>query len=138
MGYLPAVVSLMLLVICMGAIASLTALYQATHCFIGLLGDKLILVDQSNTYRVARTSRIQYRNDHIMIDDVIIYMGNGLQRIFDQNAVETRIQPLLARGIRTDRATLQIKMIEARHPQIVAQGFAAAAAALAVLYLGVW
>ena len=56
LGYLPGPVSLLLLVICMGLIAELVALYLGSFAFIGVIGDRLILVDPANTFRVARTS----------------------------------------------------------------------------------
>ena len=122
----------------MGVIASLVALYQSSQCFIGVLGDRLILVDPANLYRVVRTSRLQYRENHLIADDVIVFLGNRIQRLFDDEQLDTLVQPLVNRGIRTDRLTLQVKMLQSRHPQIVAQAWALLAAVLAALYLGVW
>lgn len=138
LGYLPGLLSLLLLVICMGLMAELVALYQGSFAFIGVIGDRLILVDPGNTYRVARTSRLQYFDNHLMIDDVIVSLGNKLQRLFDQSRIDELVLPLVNRGIRTDRITVHMKMIETRHPQVVARFCAAIGAVLAVLYLGVW
>ena len=106
--------------------------------FIGVLGDRLILVDPANLYRVVRTSRLQYRENHLIADDVIVFLGNRIQRLFDDEQLDALVQPLVNRGIRTDRLTLQVKMLQSRHPQIVAQAWALLAAVLAALYLGVW
>ncbi len=138
LGFLPEVLALGLLVVCMVLIAELVGLYQGSFAYLGILGDRLILVDPDSTYRVARTSRLQHRERHLMIDDVIVCLGNRFQHLFEPSELEEFVQPLMMRGIRTDRLTLQIKMIETGHPQLVARVVAAVAAVVAILYLGVW
>jgi hypothetical protein len=92
------------------------SLLRSSRCHLGARNDQLILVDHTNTYRVGRDSKIQYFTNYVMIDDVIIYLGNGLVRYFAQLPLTEKFQPLVNRGIKIDRATLQLKLLLTQHP----------------------
>ena len=62
-----------------------------------------------------------------MIDDVIVYLGNAVVEQFAHEALEEKFQPLFNTGIKVDRTTLRVKLIQSRHPMwLGASGFAAA------------
>ena len=94
------------------------ALQKSSTGHVGLQGDKLILVDHTNTYRVGTGPSIQYFDNYLMIDDVIVYLGNNLLRAFADKPLQEKFRPVVSRGIKVDRATVQVKMIQNRHPMI--------------------
>ena len=109
------------------------ALLRAGGCHLGLLDDRLILVDHTNTYRVGSGPKIQYFNNYVMIDDVIVYLGNQVLEQFAHEPLRQKFQPLFNTGIKVDRATLRVKLIESRHP--MALGFSALGMALVLAVL---
>ena len=94
------------------------ALQKSLGCHLGLLGKKLILVDHTNTYRVGSGPKIQYVHNYVMIDDVIVFLGNPLLGPFDTKPLQEKFRPVMATGIKVDRTTLQVKMIQSRHPML--------------------
>jgi hypothetical protein len=98
------------------------ALLRASGCHLGLLDDRLILVDHTNTYRVGSGPKIQYFKNYVMIDDVIVYLGNQVVEQFAHEPLEQKFQPLFSTGIKVDRATLRVKLIESRHPMLLGAG----------------
>jgi hypothetical protein len=113
------------------------ALQKTSHGHIGLQGDNLILVDHTNTYRVGAGPSIQYFDNYIMIDDVIVSLGNPLLRAFADEPLQETFKPVVSRGIRVDRATVQVKMIQNRHPLAAGLSgmvFAVICAALLIIF----
>ncbi len=92
------------------------AIYQSWGCHLGRLGDQLVVVDHKSTYRVGRGPRIQYVNNYVMIEDVIVYLGNPLLPQFAHEALQQEFEPIVTRGIKVDRTTLRLKLINSRHP----------------------
>ncbi len=112
------------------------ALLRASGCHLGLLEDRLILVDHTNTYRVGSGPKIQYFKNYVMIDDVIVYLGNPVLEQFAHEPLEQKFQPLFSTGIKVDRATLRVKLIQSRHPMLLGvSGLASALFCAAVLIL---
>ena len=95
------------------------ALQKSTGCHLGLLQDNLILVDHTNTYRVGSGPKIQYHTNYVMIDDVIVYLGNRLFSAFARQPLEEIFRPVMNTGIKVDRTTLRIKLIQSRHPMLI-------------------
>ena len=95
-----------------------SALQKSSNGHVGLQGDKLILVDHTNTYRVGTGPSIQYFDNYLIIDDVIVCLGNKLFRAFADKPLQENFKPVVSRGIKVDRATVQVKMIQNRHPMI--------------------
>ncbi len=94
-------------------------LQRACQCHLGILDDRLIVVDHTNTYRVGSGPKIQYLHNYVMIDDVIVYLGNRLVHQFADEPLQSRFQPLFTTGIKVDRATLRVKLIQRRHPMLL-------------------
>lgn len=92
------------------------AIQQSWDCHMGLLEDELVVVDHNNAYRIGRGPKIQYVNNYVMIDDVVVYLGNRLVQQFDPKPMKHRFAPIVRRGIRVDRMTLRLKLINSRHP----------------------
>ncbi len=112
------------------------AIRLSTGCHLGRLGDQLVLVDHNSIYRVGRGPRIQYFNNFVMIDDVIVYLGNRLVHLFADEPLREHFEPIVTRGIKVDRTTLRLKLINTRHPLIYgAGGLLLSMAAAAVLLL---
>jgi hypothetical protein len=110
----PALLAICLLSIGLGGYT--VALQRASGCHIGQLDDQIILVDHNNTYRVGRGSRIQYINNFVMIDDVIVFLGSRFLPRFAGEQLQRQFAPLVTRGIKVDRTTLRLKLMSSRHP----------------------
>ena len=109
------------------------ALQQGCRGHLGALDNRLIVVDHSNTYRVGIGPEIQYFRNFVMINDVVVYLGDRLLARFCSAALQERFQPLFRTGIKVDRATVGIKLIQQRHP--LALGGAAILTAVAAFVL---
>ncbi len=110
------------------------SLQRACSCHLGILEDRLIVVDHTNTYRVGSGPKIQYFRNYVMIDDVIVCLGNRLVSQFANEPLQQRFQPLFTTGIKVDRATLRVKLIQRRHPMLIGiSGLAVAVACAATL-----
>ena len=92
------------------------ALQQGCRGHLGALDNRLIVVDHRNTYRVGIGPEIQYFQNFVMINDVVVYLGNRLLARFCGAGLQERFQPLFRTGIKVDRATVGIKLIQQRHP----------------------
>lgn len=108
---------------------------RCASCHLGALGNQLVLVDHNLTYCVGRDSSVQYLGNYIMIDEVIVYLGNGLIEQFATTPLVERFLPLAQRGIKIDRTTLRLKLIHSRHPVILAAAGLAASLICAALFL---
>jgi hypothetical protein len=113
------------------------ALQKSIHCHLGVLGNKLILVDHTNTYRVGSGPKIQYLQNYVMIDDVIVFLGNPLLDPFETKPLQEKFRPVMANGIKVDRATLRVKMVQNLHPMAagVCGVMLASACALLLVFL---
>lgn len=118
------------------AIALLLLSRQGTG-HIGILGDRLLLVDHNGTYHLAGGSRVQYHGPFLSIDDVVVFCGSHLLPVFSTAQVQKLVKPLSHGGIKVDRDTVSVKLLQSRHPLAIgALAIAAAlAAAILVLYL---
>lgn len=92
------------------------ALQQSVGCHLGLVDEQLVLVDHRRTYRIGQGPNVQYVSNFIMIDDVVVYLGNRLLPLFDEGPLRERFEPVVTRGIRVDNTTLRVKLIDQRHP----------------------
>ncbi len=111
------------------------AIYQSWGCHLGRLGDQLVVVDHKSTYRVGRGPRIQYVNNYVMIEDVIVYLGNPLLPQFAHEALQQEFEPIVTRGIKVDRTTLRLKLINSRHPMFYGSAGLAFSLAAALIIL---
>ncbi|WP_279245044.1 hypothetical protein [Candidatus Litorirhabdus singularis] len=130
------ILSLFLLLI--GSAGLYHALIRSTRCHLGMVRDHLILVDHHNTYRVGSGPRIQYLGNFVMVDDVLVYLGNRLLAPFSMAPLQQIFQPLIATGIKVDQATLHVKLLQQRHPLVLGLGgfVVCGVAAVTIMLLG--
>ena len=95
------------------------ARHRTAGCHLGLLDGNLIVVDHTSTYRVGTGPNIQYFHNYVMIDDVIVYLGNPLLKQFAGGPWQEKFAPVVHTGIKIDRTTLQVKLIQNRHPMLL-------------------
>lgn len=95
------------------------ALQKTAGCHLGLLDGNLVVVDHTSTYRVGTGPNIQYFHNFIMIDDVIVYLGNPLLNQFASEPLQEKFAPVVHTGIKIDRTTLQVRLIQSRHPMLL-------------------
>jgi hypothetical protein len=105
--------------LCTGLASVYLALAKVRRSHLGRLGQQLIVVDHRNLYRIGAGPRIQYFGHYVMIDNVIAYLGYPWFSPFSQEALEQQFWPLFRSGIKVDRATVQIKMLQQRHPMLL-------------------
>lgn len=116
-----------------GPMVALFLLYSTRTGHIGLLGTQLVLVDHQNFYHQGSGPRIYYRKYFIMLDDVLVFSGSSLLPVFDSKDLRQNIQPLVTAGIKIDRTTLLIKLLQSAHP--LAKGSIACLSCLALATL---
>ena len=95
------------------------ALHRAAGCHLGLHDGNLIVVDHTSTYRVGTGPNIQYFHNYVMIDDVIVYLGNPLLKQFAGGPWQEKFAPVVHTGIKIDRTTLRVRLIQNRHPMLL-------------------
>jgi hypothetical protein len=82
---------------------------------IGVAGDQLLLVDHRQVYHLGGGSRVQHRGPFLLIDDVITFTGTRLLPAFAPEQVEALVDPLRQAGVRVDRSTVAVKLLQSRH-----------------------
>ncbi len=101
---------------------------------IGILPDKLLLVDHNGMYHLGGGSSVQYCGPFLLIDDVVVFCGSRLLPAFPATQIQKLVRPLALGGVKVDRNTVLVKLIQCRHP--LAQGafaIVAGTAAAAIL-----
>jgi hypothetical protein len=125
-----------LLLACSGPAIALLLLRRQPIGYIGVLGDKLLLVDHNGLYHLAGGSRLQYRGPFLAIDDIVVFAGSQRLPAFSPAPLQQHVWPLALGGIKVDRITIAIKLLESRHPLALgAVAIVAAAAGAALLLL---
>ncbi len=118
-----------------GPVLALMIISRQAIGHIGTLDNRLLLVDHAGLYHLGADSRIQYRGAFLLMDDVVVFMGNKLLPAFTQSALGQSVIPLLRGAVKVDRTTLVIKLLQARHPFALAAAACALAGAAGVLFL---
>ncbi|MBK6740228.1 MAG: hypothetical protein IPG64_21560 [Haliea sp.] len=125
-----------LLLACSGPAIALQLLRRQPTGYIGVLADKLLLVDHNGMYQLAGGSRLQYRGPFLAIDDIVVFAGSQRLPAFSPAALQQHVWPLALGGIKVDRKTMAVKLLECRHPLALgAVAIVATAAAAALLLL---
>lgn len=90
-------------------------LYSTPAGHIGMQNQRLLLVDHNNNYNFGSGSRIQYRGSFIFVDDIAVFCGNVLLPAFNINQLDTIVFPATRAGIKIDRKTLWVKLLQSGH-----------------------
>jgi len=94
-------------------------LLQRSHCgHLGILREQLVLVDHSDMYHLGGDARLQYRGPFLLIDDVVLFTGTRLFPAFSPAQVHGEVQVLAQGGIRVDRKTVLVKLLQSQHPLV--------------------
>jgi hypothetical protein len=99
-----------------GPAIALTLMTMSRPGHIGVLGDKLILVDHNNNYHIDGGARIHYRNNFLLLDDIAVYIGNKRLPVFSTEQLAQNIVPLASAGVKVDRKTILVKLGQSSHP----------------------
>jgi hypothetical protein len=83
---------------------------------IGILQGRLLLVDHNGMYHLAGGSTVQYRGPFLLIDDVVVFCGNHLLPVFAPLQLQNLVHPLAQGGVKVDRNTIVVKLLQSRHP----------------------
>ncbi|PLW69737.1 hypothetical protein [Pseudohalioglobus lutimaris] len=103
----------------------------------GLLAEQLVLADHREMYHLATGPRIHYRGPFVVVDDVIIFTGNKWFPGLHQQQVKRELEPRVTAGVRVDRKTIAVKLLQSRHP-VAKSGIAIAVGAiLGALFLAI-
>ena len=102
---------------------------------IGVVQGQLLLVDHDDMYHLGRDARLQYRGPFLLIDDVVVFQGNALVPAFKPEQLKQQVTPVALGGIRVDRKTVLIKLLQGKHPLTQSAGIALAGSLLAAIML---
>lgn len=130
-----------LLIALSGPAIALLLLSRLPAGHIGILEDKLLLVDHTGMYHLAGGSSVQYRGPFLLIDDVVVFAGSLFFPAFSSPQVQTLVRPLATGGVKVDRNTLLVKLLQCRHPLaqgVIAMMTAATAAATLLCLHGIF
>jgi len=126
---LPATIMLAATLLFTGPAIALALLWNSQSGHIGVLNDQLILVDQHDMYHFGGGPRVHYRNNFLLLDDIVVFIGTRRLPVFSTEQLAAEIVPLALAGVKVDRKTVAIKLIQSAHP--IAKGLYACAACLA-------
>ncbi|HEY6130860.1 MAG TPA: hypothetical protein VIV27_02520, partial [Halioglobus sp.] len=121
-----------LLLVCSGPAITLLLLSRQPVGHIGILRDRLLLVDHSGMYHLSGGARVQHCGPFLLIDDVGVFAGTRLLPAFSPPQVQTLVLPLAAGGVKVDRNTVLVKLLQGRHP--IALGICATIATSTVAF----
>ncbi|MEZ5501140.1 MAG: MAP7 domain-containing protein [Halioglobus sp.] len=105
-----------LLLVCCGPAIALLLLSRQPIGYIGVVGDRLALVDHRGMYHLAGGSGVQYRGPFLLIDDVVVFSGSNALPAFSSVQLKKLVTPVALGGVRVDRNTLLVKLLQGRHP----------------------
>jgi hypothetical protein len=103
------------LVIAAAAALALYLMYRSAPGHLGASGDSLVIVDHLNHYHVGTGPRVLYRNNFIMIDDILLFTGNAALPVFDATQLAA-LSPVVKAGIRVERKVIWVHLLQSRHP----------------------
>jgi hypothetical protein len=126
---LPAVILLPTALLLAGPAIALALLWAGPRGHIGVMNGQLILVDQNSLYHLGSGARVHYRNNFLLLDDVVVFIGTRQLPVFSTQELAAEIVPMALAGVKVDRKTVAIKLMQGAHP--LAKGFYACAACLA-------
>jgi hypothetical protein len=130
-----------LLIALSGPAIALLLLSRLPTGHIGILEDRLLLVDHTGMYHLAGGSSVQYRGPFLLIDDVAVFTGSLFLPAFSSQQVQTLVRPLATGGVKVDRNTLLVKLLQCRHPLaqgVIAMMTAVTAAAILLCLHGIF
>ena len=104
-----------LLVIAGAAALALYLVFRSAPGHLGASGDNLVIVDHFNHYHVGAGPRVMYRDNFLMVDDILLFTGNGLLPVFDAPGLAA-LKPAIEAGIRVERKVIWVHMLQSRHP----------------------
>ena len=133
---IPVAALLALMLFFLGPALSLL-LFQSTPIgHVGSAAGQLILVDHTSTYHMGGDARLQYRGPILLIDDVVVFTGTRLLPAFNPQQIKKQVMPLAGNGIKVDRKTVVVKLLQSQHPLARSMGLIAGCTLLAALLLG--
>jgi hypothetical protein len=99
-----------------GPALAIYLLWRSHPGHIGVVGEKLLLVDHTDTYHLGTGARVQYRSPFVMVDDVVVFTGNRLLPGFDEAQLLKDVAPIATNGVEVDRTTVLVKLLQNQHP----------------------
>jgi hypothetical protein len=109
---------------------ALALLWRSRTGHIGVFEEQLVLVDEHNMYHVGSGPRVHYRNNFLLLDDVVVFIGSRRLPVFSTVQLAKEIVPLAVTGVKVDRKTVAIKLIQSAHP--IAKGLYACIVCIAL------
>ena len=116
---------------------ALLLLQRSATGHIGVVQGQVLLVDHEDMYHLGRDARLQYRGPFLLIDDVVVFRGNAIVPAFQPGQLEQQVIPLVMAGVRVDRKTVLVKLLQGKHPLMQSIGIALAGLLLAAILLAV-
>ncbi len=122
-----------LLLLLIAPLLTLSLMQRARGGHLGINRDQLLLVDHRQLYHHGRGAQLQFRGDFVMVEDVVLFLGNRWLPRFEGTAA---VRKLARAGTPVSRTTLLVKLLQARHPlaRITGLGFILCAAGVLLLF----
>jgi hypothetical protein len=133
-GASAAVIGAILLLLSGPAVAIYVLFHSATG-HIGVLDNQVLVVDHTNMYHLGGGPRLQYRDHFVIVDDIVVFTGNRFIPAFNQAQLTAEVAPIAKTGIKVDRITVAIKLLQKHHPFAIAALSCTGTLLLAILTL---
>jgi hypothetical protein len=105
-----------LVIALVGPLLAIVIVKRAPIGHIGTRDGLLMLVDHRGIYHQGIGSQVTYRDSFLLLDDVVVFCGNRLLPAFDTRQFAEIAKAHVRGGVRVDRKTLWVKLIESGHP----------------------
>ncbi|MBE9537481.1 MAG: hypothetical protein IMF06_00280, partial [Proteobacteria bacterium] len=109
---------------------ALALLWRSDKGHIGVFKDQLILVDQHHMYHMGSGARVHYRNNFLLLDDIVVFIGTRRLPVFSTTQLTKNVVPMALAGVKVDRKTVVTKLIQSSHA--LAKGLFACVAGMVV------
>lgn len=99
-----------------GPLAAWQAVKRAPAGHIGCNDGMLVLCDHRDIYQRGAGAQIARRGNFLILDDVVVYCGGAVLPAFDPQQLHNLTGKVISGGVRVDRKTLWVKLMEGGHP----------------------
>ncbi len=113
-----------------GPLIVLQTLLRSPADHVGLLGDRLVLVDHRERYHCDQPDRTAFRGPFLFIDDIVVFTGTALLPAIDPASKYPLLASQLRNAVPASWSEILTRLRESNHP--LARGSMAALAALAL------
>lgn len=83
------------------------------------VSDRALILEGQGRQRTVPLAEVRYSATHLMADDLVLFLGNPMQPVFDRQALETLVFPRLKASRLSPPWAVWMALWRSRHPQAV-------------------